>query len=166
MNITRQFTTNELQNVYLEIDQETILGLELQRKLRSENNGELYDDQKIFYAGVIKLDNVELTIKLRTKGVRPIHWKDKDKTSYKVDIRGTQRLWGMEEFSIQKPIIRNYTYEYLFHNLLGHVGLLKINYFFVNLYINDQNLGVYAIEESFSKEIVERQKKKWPNIFT
>lgn len=166
MNITRQFTTNELQNVYLEIDQETILGLELQRKLRSENNGELYDDQKIFYAGVIKLDNVNYPIKLRTKGVRPIHWKDKDKTSYKVDIRGTQRLWGMEEFSIQKPIIRNYTYEYLFHNLLGHVGLLKINYFFVNLYINDQNLGVYAIEESFSKEIVERQKKRNGPIFS
>ena len=166
MNITKKFITNELQNVYLEIDQETILGLELQRKLRSENGGELYDDQKIFYPGTVKLDNENYTIKLRTKGVRPIHWKDKDKTSYKIDIRGNQRLWGMEEFSIQKPITRNYTYEYLFHNLLGHVGLLNINYFFVNLFLNDQNMGVYAVEESFSKEIVERQKKRNGPIFS
>ena len=79
MNITKKFITNELQNVYLEIDQETILGLELQRKLRSENGGELYDDQKIFYPGTVKLDNENYTIKLRTKGVRPIHWKIKIK---------------------------------------------------------------------------------------
>ena len=60
--------------------------------------------------------------------MRPVHWKDKDKTSYKVDIRGDKRLWGMEEFSLQKPITRNYTYEYLFHKLLGHVDLININY--------------------------------------
>ena len=72
----------------------------------------------------------------------------------------------MEEFSLQKPVTRNYTYEYLFHNLLGHVGLLKIQYFFINLYMNDQNLGVYAVEESFSKELVERQGKRNGPIFS
>ena len=43
-------------------------------------------------------------------------FEKKDETSYKIDIRGLKRLWGMEEFSIQKPVTRNYTYEYLFHN--------------------------------------------------
>ena len=90
----------------------------------------------------------------------------KDETSYKIDIRGLKRIWGMEEFSLQKPVTRNYTYEYLFHNLLGHVGLLKIQYFFINLYLNDQNLGVYAVEESFSKELVERQGKRNGPIFS
>ena len=33
--------------------------------------------------------------------------------------------------ALQKPITRNYTYEYLFHKLLGHVGLININYFFI-----------------------------------
>ena len=75
--------------------------------------------------------------------------------SYKIDLIGDKRLWGLEEFAMQKPITRNYTYEYLFHQLLNHVGLTSIKYFFINLYINDQNLGVYAIEESFSKELIE-----------
>tara|TARA_B100001093_G_scaffold362192_1_gene346945 strand:+ start:2408 stop:4987 length:2580 start_codon:yes stop_codon:yes gene_type:complete len=166
INLFKNFKSNNLENVTLEIDQRSILGLELQRKLRSENNGELNDDEKIFLPADIKLNDQNYSVKLRTKGVRPIHWKDKDKTSYKVDIRGDKRLWGMEEFSFQKPIIRNYTYEYLFHKLLGHVGLININYFFINLFINDQNHGVYAVEESFSKELVERQKKRNGPIFS
>ena len=166
INLLKNFTSNNLENVKLEIGQKSILGLELQRKLRSENYGELNDDEKIFLPADIKLNDQNYSVKLRTKGVRPVHWKDKDKTSYKVDIRGDKRLWGMEEFSFQKPIIRNYTYEYLFHKLLGHVGLININYFFINLFINDQNHGVYAVEESFSKELVERQKKRNGPIFS
>ena len=81
-------------------------------------------------------------------------------------MRNDDRIWGLEEFSVQKPIARNYTYEYLFHKLLGHVGLININYFFINLFINDQNHGVYAVEESFSKELVERQKKRNGPIFS
>ena len=38
--------------------------------------------------------------------------------SLKVDIRGRDRLFGMEEFSLQMPIIRNYTIEPLVANLL------------------------------------------------
>ncbi len=166
INLFKNFTSNNLENVKLEIDQRSILGLELQRKLRSENHGELNDDEKIFLPADIKLNNQNYSVKLRTKGVRPVHWKDKDKTSYKVDLRGDKRLWGMEEFSFQKPITRNYTYEYLFHKLLGHVGLININYFFINLFINDQDHGVYAVEESFSKELVERQQKRNGPIFS
>ena len=33
------------------------------------------------------------------------------------------------------------------------------------LFLNDQNLGVYAVEESFSKELIERQKKRNGPIF-
>ena len=166
LNISKNFMSNELENVFLEIDQETILGLELQRKLRNQSGGELRDEEKIFLPANLKFNKKNYRIKIRTKGVRAIHWKEKNKTSYKIDIRGNERLWGMEEFSLQKPIVRNYTYEYLFHKLLGHVGLLNINYFFINLYLNDQNLGVYAVEESFSKELVERQGKRNGPIFS
>ena len=57
-------------------------------------------------------------LKLRVKGDRSIHWHDKNKTSYKIDLRGSKRIWGLEEFSVQKPITRNYTYEFLFHKML------------------------------------------------
>ena len=75
-------------------------------------------------------------------------------------MRKNDRIWGLEEFSIQKPITRNYTYEYLFHKFLEEAGLLSLKYFFVNLNFNDENRGLYAVEESFSKELLERQKKR------
>ena len=79
LNIIDSFTSNQLENVYLEINQQSILGLELQRKLRSENGGELTDEQKIFHPATLKFNNENYRIKLRTKGVRPIHWKKKMK---------------------------------------------------------------------------------------
>ncbi len=165
LNLISAFTSNKLENVYLEINQESILGLELQRNLK-KGSGELAEEDRIYLPARINFNNQKYNIKIRTKGVRQIHWRYQDGTSYKIDIRGKKRLWGMEEFSFQKPITRNYTYEYLFHNLLGHVGLIKIKYFFINLYLNDQDLGVYAVEEAFSKEIVERQKKRNGPIFS
>ena len=57
LNIIDTFTSNQLENVYLEINQQSILGLELQRKLRSENFGELNDNEKIFLPAEIKLEN-------------------------------------------------------------------------------------------------------------
>lgn len=165
-NLISSITPTNLDKVYLEIDQESILGIELQRKLRSEQGGEISDKQKIFLPADISFKDQNYKIKIRTKGVRAIHWREKHSTSYKIDMIGDKRLWGMEEFSFQKPITRNYTYEYLFHKLLGHVKLLNIKYFFVNLYLNDQNLGVYAVEESFSKEVIERQKRRNGPIFS
>ena len=160
LNLVSSFVTNKLENVYLEINQESILGLELQRKLRSQQSGELSDNEKTYLPAKINFKKKDYKIKIRTKGARQIHWNKKNTTSYKIDMIGDKSLWQMEEFSFQKPITRNYTYEYLFHKLLGHIGLIKINYFFINLYLNDQNLGVYAVEEAFSKELIERQYKR------
>ena len=165
INFFSNFTTTNLENVFLELNQKTILGLEAQRNLRKENFGEIPSDKILTYPANIKINGENYRIKIRTKGVRSIHWMSKDKTSYKIDIIGDKRIWGLEEFSFQKPITRNYTYEYIFHKLLGYAGLIKIKYFFVNLYINDQNLGVYAVEESFSKELIERQKLRNGPIF-
>ena len=44
-------------------------------------------------------------------------------------------------------------------------GLKNIKSPWHNLYINDQNLGVFAVEESFSKELIERQKLRNGPIF-
>ena len=85
--------------------------------------------------------------------------------SYKIDLRGDDRIWGLEEFSVQKPITRNYIYEYIFHKLLETNKLIALKYFFINLSLNDTNQGIYAVEEGFSKELIERSKKRNGPIF-
>ena len=123
------FKSSQLENVYLNVNQKSILGLEMQRKSRSQNGGELPKEEFNTFPAELVQDNKVFKIKIRTKGVRPIHWKNRDQTSYKIDLLGSERAWGLEEFALQKPITRNYIYEYLFHELLGHVDLLRIKYF-------------------------------------
>ena len=154
---------NDLENVKISINQENLYTLELERKSKLEDK--FFKFTKFADAQITK-DDENFRVKMRLKGDRSIHWANVNQTSYKIDLKGEKRLWGMEEFSVQKPITRNYTYEYLFHKLLGHVGLININYFFINLFINDQNHGVYAVEESFSKELVERKNKRNGPIFS
>ena len=114
----------------------------------------------------VRYNGKKYNAKIRIKGDRQVHWQNKRTTSYKIDLAGNNRLWGMEEFSVQKPITKNYAYEFLFHKFLKKTNNLYLKYFPINLYFNDDNRGVYAVEESFSKELLERQKKRNGPIFS
>lgn len=163
-SISHKFTNKKPENVRFLINQENLYGLELQRKekLNSEPNLEILRNYSL---AELSHKNEKYRIKLRVKGDRLMHYYDKESTSYKVDIRGEKRIWGLEEFSIQKPIARNYIYEYIFHKVLESNNLISLKYFFVNLYINDTPHGLYAIEEGFSKELIERNKRRNGPIF-
>ena len=153
----------KIDKIELEVNQKVILQLEKQRHIKITNN--IYASKFLMHNILINNGDKKLKGKIRIKGDRSIHWQDKTTTSYKIDMRENDRFFGLEEFSIQKPIARNYTYEYLFHKLLQETGQLSLKYFFINLYFNDENRGLYAVEESFSKELLERQKKRNGPIF-
>ena len=163
-SLKHKIFSNGLDDVTILIDQKNLYSLELQRqkKLDGELNEEIL---KFFSEAQIKHKKEKYRIKLRVKGDRLMHFYDKSNTSYKVDIRGIDRIWGIEEFSIQKPITRNYIYEYIFHRLLEANDLISLKYFFINLFINDTANGVYAVEEGFSKELIERNKRRNGPIF-
>ena len=156
------FLNNKLENIVIKIDQKNLYNLELQRKNKKKNNKNFFAD---FSKASLKKGENNYDIKMRIKGDRVLHWYDKDQSSYKIDLRGEKRIWGLEEFSVQKPITRNYIYEYIFHKLLEANKLISLKYFFINLSLNDSDQGIYAVEEGFSKELIERNKKRNGPIF-
>jgi len=156
------FLNNKLENVVIKIDQKNLYNLELQRKNKKNDNKNFFVD---FSKASLKKGETDYDIKMRIKGDRVLHWYDKDQSSYKIDLRGKKRIWGLEEFSVQKPITRNYIYEYIFHKLLEANKLISLKYFFINLSLNDTDQGIYAVEEGFSKELIERNKKRNGPIF-
>ena len=99
-------------------------------------------------------------IKIRLKGARSIHWKDEKYSSYRVRIKGDKKIYGADTFSLQKPRARNYLHEWIFHKLCSELGLVTLNYNFINLIKNGENKGLYVFEESFSNELVERNKRR------
>ncbi len=156
------FLNNDLENLNIKINQKNLYNLELQRQKKIEGTSENFN---LYSIGTLNYNKEDYPIKLRVKGDRVLHWYDKNQTSYKIDLRGPKRVWGMEEFSVQKPITRNYTYEFIFHKLLEFSNLISLKYFFVNLSLNDTEQGIYAVEEGFSKELIERNKKRNGPIF-
>jgi len=105
-------------------------------------------------------ENREFRAKFRSKGDRKIHFHSLNNMSYRVNIRGKDRLYGIEEFSLQKPIIRNYTWEYLFSSIAEKENILTLKMLPVQLSLNGDSKGVYSLEEVPSKNTIERQKRK------
>ena len=94
----------------------------------------------IRYGGeIIKAD-------VRLKGNSIRHWGT-DAWSLKVKTEGDSRLFGMREFSIQKPITRLYLTEWVFHKLLTYENIPNLQFSYVSVQINGKDMGIYALEE-------------------
>tara|TARA_Y100000589_G_C27186395_1_gene642855 strand:+ start:619 stop:3255 length:2637 start_codon:yes stop_codon:yes gene_type:complete len=105
-------------------------------------------------------------IRIRAKGDRGIHRINLKKMSFKVDINGESRYLGMEEFSIQQPIMRNYTSEPLIAKLVRDNKIASPRHNYVRFYLNGEYLGIRHIEESFSKELIEASEKRNGPVFS
>ncbi len=111
-------------------------------------------------------DNKRFRSEIRLKGDRRIHFENKENSSYRIDMRKNEVFNEMKKFSIQKPRIRNYLHEWIFHELLAEGNLIKVKYDFYDFYLNGKNLGYYSVEESFGKVMLERNKRRNGPIFS
>ena len=102
---------------------------------------------------------------IRLKGDRDVHFKEKNKSSYKLELDKNQYIFGLKKFSLQKPRLRNYIHEWIFHEMAKDFNIIKIKYDFINLSINGENKGLYVIEEGFGKELIERNERRNGPIF-
>ena len=96
-----------------------------------------------------------LTGQIRLKGHMLDHLKG-DKWSYRVKLSDGLQYDGMKRFSLQHPGTRNYVHEWVFHEMLKREGIIALSYNFINLKLNDKDLGVYAVEEHFAEELLEK----------
>ena len=120
-----------------------------------------------FVPAVINFSDTETEAEIRLKG----DWTDHltgDKWSFRVKLPSDRALLGMRKFSLHRPEARNSAGEWLFHALLADAGILNLQYHFVELEllikhadeIKTKNLGIYALEEAFSKHLLERNQRR------
>ena len=144
----------------------SILHLERQRSIREKNNGYLPDEDSQSTQAKISIDNEKkIKAKIKSKGFRAVHWSDPLTSSYRLKLQRKKSIFGLRKFSLQKPVTKNYAYEFLFYKMLEKTGNLSLKYFLINLSVNSDKRGVYAVEEFFSKDLLERQKKRNGPIF-
>tara|TARA_B100000212_G_scaffold333321_1_gene302638 strand:+ start:2451 stop:5114 length:2664 start_codon:yes stop_codon:yes gene_type:complete len=127
----------------------------LERK-RSEalKTGILITNQDDFVNATLRKSDKTLKAKIRLKGDFTDHLQHK-KWSFRVKIRDGLTLNNMNKFSLHDPVTRNYLWEWVYHKLLKEEGVPSLNYSFVDLTVNGESLGIYAIEEHFDKILIE-----------
>ena len=85
---------------------------------------------------------------------------DKERWSYRVQLKGANTIMGMKRFSIQTPETRQRMYEWVVHQVFRDEGGMAPRYDFLPIDINDKHFGIYALEEHFGKRMIEYHGRK------
>lgn len=132
--------------------------IRLKRKQALEQ-GLLISEEDDMVPAEIRYGGRTVRIKLRLKGDLSDHLAG-DKWSFRIHVRGGDALFGMRRFSIQAPATRGFQSEPLFLAALRDEGVLAPRYSFIEATINGRDMGVMALEEFFSKELLESQRRR------
>ena len=163
LTLTNKFINHDFSSINLEINLKNLKLLEKMRddKYRNVNNKSEWARAQLRIEDKKNNVNKIVKVKLRPKGDRAIHFLNLDSMSYKLDVRGEDDyIFGMEEMSLQKPIVRNFAWEILYHQMLRDESILSLQITPVKFYRNGEYLGVFVLEEGFGKELLEKQARK------
>lgn len=103
----------------------------------------------------INTDEQSYNVKVRLKGRLFDHWDMKDMWSLNVRVKDGQTLFGMRDFGIQHPKVRDFLNEWLLHRMFKYAGLIYLRYEFIKVSINGKDPKLYAMEEGFDKRLIE-----------
>jgi len=116
--------------------------------------GVLVQGSDDFVPATIRHKNQTTKVKLRLKGDWTDHLRG-NKWSFRIHVKDKNHLFGLRRFSIQHPVTRSFQGEVLFFESLRYMNVLAPRYFFVNTIVNGDDIGIMAVEEHFSKELLE-----------
>ena len=112
-----------------------------------------YFDAEILYKGK------KTPIEIRLKGDWTDHLEG-HKWSYRIKTAKGHAFEGMRSFSIQSPNTRSFLNEWVMHQYFKKEDVLTTRYTFMPVYINNVEMGIYAVEEHFEKQLLESKDKR------
>jgi hypothetical protein len=130
-----------------------------EKRLEALEDGILMSSGDDLVPAEIRHGDRTVRVRVRLKGDYTDHFEG-DKWSLRVETRGGDQLFGMRRFSLQAPRTRGYQGESVVMEHLRREGVLAPRYFFVGVTLNGKDLGLMAVEEHFSKELLESQRRR------
>lgn len=114
-----------------------------------------------YVPATVTLNNGQkMDAEIRLKGDWTDHLEG-EKWSFRIHLKEDDaQVLGFRQFSIQTPETRNFLYEWAMHQNLAEEDVLTTRYDFVNVMLNGELLGIYAIEENFTGELIESQGRR------
>ncbi|TKG91128.1 hypothetical protein EYV94_22245 [Puteibacter caeruleilacunae] len=128
------------------------------KRAEAFENGILETNDDDWVKAIYFDENDDFLCKLRLKGDWLDHLKT-DKWSFRIKLK--KGTWnGVEEFSIQNPATRGWLNEWFLHELCEKEDILTTTYDFINVSINGEHKGIYAWEEHFLKQLLEKRSRR------
>lgn len=131
-------------------------------RLKAYQEGVIVESE--YFPARLTFDNVEYKIGVRLAGRALDHIND-EKWTLRIKMKNKKTLFGMRKFNLLHPKVRNGFYEWFCHQISNFEGLISLKTDFVSVSINGKDKGVYFLEESFDKYLVERNKHREGIIF-
>ena len=146
----------DLPEVYMDIKFKYFRKLQEKRK-ESLQRGVLITAEGDYVPAKIRHEGREIKVKLRLKGDWARDHLSGKKMSFRVHVKDNNHLLGMRRFSLQNPKARIYDGDRLFFEAIKRENILAPRHSFVDLTVNGTKMGIMALEEHFSKELLESQ---------
>ena len=97
---------------------------------------------------------------IRLKGDLRDHWLSQHRMGFRVNLKNSETIFGLNKFSIQKPRSRMFPYDAVFQKLARNVGILASKHQYARVKLNGKSWGIMNIESHISKEFLETEKRK------
>lgn len=133
---------------------------DLEERIMLANSGDMIPakaKKKVDGKLIFQADTASISLKI--KGDLKDHLSP-GKESFRIKIEDEQAYGGMKTFSIQHPKTRAFLDEWIIHQIAEKEDLLTTSYDFVNVNFDGVSRGVYALEEHFDKQLLERRKRR------
>lgn len=147
------FTTSKLPVYEITIESDKLD--EIYKALPKENMAMLPDEAKILKKAALRVGDKTYNVRLGIHGDTNLHWLYEQK-SWQVKADGEDFPGGMREMMFIIPIKRFFVMEQINNYRAKKLGLLVPESKFVNLKINNRNVGVYFLSEGWSEAFLRR----------
>jgi hypothetical protein len=150
---------NNVDKIVIDLKYKNYQKIKKEREL-SINSGRANEGLHNWVPANISFNNEKFKVKIKLKGVHSDHWSHPKKWSFKIKLLNNKSIGGFKRFSIQEPRTRNFLYEWLFMKTLKYEGLIYHRSSFSDLSLNGDHLGIYYLEEFYSKQLIENNKRR------
>lgn len=154
----REFPKYKGETFHIELDTSDYLKLQ-QVRWRAFDVGLLQSTDDDWVKGFVFSENKAMKAKLRLKGDWLDHQRG-DKWSFRIKLKKDNTWKRMKVFSVQSPMARMGVSEWYLHKVYLAEGILTTRYGFIPLSFKGNNLGLYAWEEHFTKQLLESQQRR------
>jgi hypothetical protein len=110
--------------------------------------------------GNVVWEDNESKARIKLKGSWIDHWRHPTKWSLHIKLLSDNLYKGFKSFSIHVPETRNFTLEWVYIKALEREGLIPIETFPVEVFINGDSRGIYLLQERASKLLLERNSRR------